>query len=444
MLDDDYAYERSLMSKAAGPSRLRRSQQSSCSDSTAPSSGDKFRSSSSAGAEGVPTDLCRLMRERIATLEKSIENLKGEALTKDAKLVDLQRTQKSLLSQLDSVTNGAGDSMLTAYRTALKENARLRSQVAEMEKFLSDYGLTWVGGSTNSQAGTDSESTSASQIPPPLYDVDLLLKRMAELNRVMEEERGTIITKGNRAKFSPPENVPITIYQDCIVVGTNGVLRPFSETPTQLFVRDILDGYFPSEFKRDYPDGFVISAKDRRREYGVGGGARVAAFSGPGHKLGGHGVPEEAELAVGGGAGAALAIIAARNNRKAGERRDLSAGTEIEQCSGSALGSEESVEESSEYDRSAVTIQVKCPDLDKMLVIKLKPYNTIEDLKREILHKWPTAARFTGCAPAFEIRTAFPAKLHADLTQTLEESGLTPNGTVMLRRLDSRTSSGVQ
>jgi len=34
-----------------------------------------------------------------------------------------------------------------------------------------------------------------------------------------------------------------------------GALRSYNDPTTSSFIRDILDGYFPSELQKEYPDG---------------------------------------------------------------------------------------------------------------------------------------------------------------------------------------------
>ena len=42
----------------------------------------------------------------------------------------------------------------------------------------------------------------------------------------------------------------------------NGPLRTYSTNEAKLFIRDILDGYFPSELKHDFPNGVLFEAVD--------------------------------------------------------------------------------------------------------------------------------------------------------------------------------------
>ena len=38
--------------------------------------------------------------------------------------------------------------------------------------------------------------------------------------------------------------------------------RPYSDQATEAFMQDLLDGYFPSEFKARFPDGVEIKVRD--------------------------------------------------------------------------------------------------------------------------------------------------------------------------------------
>ncbi|VEL19423.1 unnamed protein product [Protopolystoma xenopodis] len=67
----------------------------------------------------------------------------------------------------------------------------------------------------------------------------------------------------NIARFQLPETVQITLYDDGICLAS-GPFRPFIDPLTLTFVQDILDGYYPSEFKQSYPDGVLIEFIDKR------------------------------------------------------------------------------------------------------------------------------------------------------------------------------------
>jgi hypothetical protein len=60
--------------------------------------------------------------------------------------------------------------------------------------------------------------------------------------------------------------------------------RPYSEIANQAFINDIMDGYFPSEFKTSCPDGVILEIRDRSsEEYGS---ESYQAFVGKGRTVG--------------------------------------------------------------------------------------------------------------------------------------------------------------
>lgn len=57
-----------------------------------------------------------------------------------------------------------------------------------------------------------------------------------------------------------PDPVDLALYANGIMMYS-GPFRPFTDPQTQHLIKDILDGYFPSELQARYPDGipFVVS-----------------------------------------------------------------------------------------------------------------------------------------------------------------------------------------
>lgn len=63
----------------------------------------------------------------------------------------------------------------------------------------------------------------------------------------------------------PREIVHVTVFADGITVA-GGPFRPFGWALCDAFVRDVMDGYFPYEYRGRYPDGFSIDVIDKRGE----------------------------------------------------------------------------------------------------------------------------------------------------------------------------------
>ena len=85
------------------------------------------------------------------------------------------------------------------------KNRRLRNQVHEMESFLKDYGLVWVG-------RNDGENDHA-HAPKPNIDFAILFARLDELNEIAGAGK-KVVQVSKKAVFGRVEGIPLTIYKD--------------------------------------------------------------------------------------------------------------------------------------------------------------------------------------------------------------------------------------
>eukprot|EP01034_Spumella_vulgaris_P024525 gene24525-30880_t len=122
-----------------------------------------------------------------------------------------------------------------------------------MEKFLADYGLEWVGHRTT---GDDD-------------DLENFNKHIQELNSVVYSEPAQVVTEGTHSRKARlvqaselVENIKVVYYRNGLFIQ-RGPFRPCDSDTYTSFVEDILDGYFPSEFRAAYPDGVTFDLKDR-------------------------------------------------------------------------------------------------------------------------------------------------------------------------------------
>ncbi|NWU82928.1 UBX11 protein, partial [Onychorhynchus coronatus] len=85
-------------------------------------------------------------------------------------------------------------------------------------------------------------------------DFDFILENVKYLNLLAGEGSSQIKHTPQGARLKQPEPVPLTLYQNGIVV-CNGAFRPYQDPSAQQCLQDIMDGYFPSELQQHYPDG---------------------------------------------------------------------------------------------------------------------------------------------------------------------------------------------
>ncbi|XP_072317574.1 UBX domain-containing protein 11 [Eucyclogobius newberryi] len=147
----------------------------------------------------------------------------------------------------------------------------LQKQVFEMENFLLDYNMIWVG-SENTDAKEQTFNFKGLWTPPetsayrPFHvNFDLVLEKIQELNFLAGEGETYIQTTAKGAQLAIKEPVELWLYQNGIAMCD----RPFwtyREHKTQQFMQDLMDGYFPSALQEKFPDGVPFRVHDRRDE----------------------------------------------------------------------------------------------------------------------------------------------------------------------------------
>eukprot|EP00127_Corallochytrium_limacisporum_P006211 Clim_evm28s221 gene=Clim_evmTU28s221 len=152
--------------------------------------------------------------------------------------------------------------------------------------------MIWVGNKETNQnhdelaRGTSASSTrreesltklayTPRQITPKCLTVDQFLqmfsfdrfaRNIRELN-VMADQALCNWSSGTHndgiAQIPQPTMVDVEVYDDGIIVDGTG-FRAYDSSSCQAFVLDILDGYYPLEFKKQYPYGLYLPIVDER------------------------------------------------------------------------------------------------------------------------------------------------------------------------------------
>ena len=161
------------------------------------------RSQNRSGSKGrapVDSDLMTSMTKRLTQLEGLNKSLRLEVKEKHLQIntLTLENEKLRLASDKNSVKE---------ISEIIQERDKYRMQVKQMEKFLADYGLKWVGddgtppvpGSSNKHEGEfDSKAINRDlghQGPmyrnnlPKEIDTEVLTRRIEELNFIAEKER---------------------------------------------------------------------------------------------------------------------------------------------------------------------------------------------------------------------------------------------------------------
>eukprot|EP00116_Pleurobrachia_bachei_P005140 sb/3465402/ len=332
-----------------------------------------------------------------------------------------------------------------------REYARACKQIQEMEMFLADYGMVWVGDDNdseyepltspspeNSAADTNKATSTGTWNPGESHsvykpDFPVVIHNIQELNILAGDGVGSV-EKGTDGitRVVHPDPIPLTLYANGILMF-EGPFRPYTDPATEQLMRDFQDGYFPSELQARYPKGFPIKINDlREKEYED----PRAAFPGEGQSLS-DAAKELAEIRgyVASADSAAKGTEFLQTERSDRFLTKLPANVvrdgkiiDIRSSVASLLGSVtdvvKQIQEGGPVEGDVATVRVKMGD--KTLIVKLSYNSTIGDL-RAFITKHTTSP--------FEIRTTFPRRIYSDNKETLEAAGLTPSATVHARNL---------
>ncbi|XP_072465552.1 UBX domain-containing protein 11 isoform X7 [Notamacropus eugenii] len=314
-----------------------------------------------------------------------------------------------------------------------------------------------------------------STVPAPTVDFDELLENLRDLSLLAGEGQSLVHTSSSMAVLKTPEPVPLTLYQNGIIMF-NGPFRPFSDVSTQQCIQDILDGFFPSELKKVYPSGVPFQRKGRGgqswahlrpgpQQEGDSCAGRTLevtdlrnvvyqekqlpkVFSGTGYVIGRTNSKETKKLNdqpvienplpfVGNSFSQNSTITKEQflkklpkfviRNGEVIEVREPIRET-LEGCSGpqEILVETERLRQSSS-EIPTTTLRIKSENGEQTFVLPMSPVDTIGDVRRYL-------AQARNRDPAtFEIFTVFPPTVYKDDSKTLQACGLVPNAILLLR-----------
>ncbi|GFN91070.1 ubx domain-containing protein 11-like [Plakobranchus ocellatus] len=270
-------------------------------------------------------ELMRLMMNRIAVLEQANQTQEENLRAKDKRIKVLEDRLRIAEKARREAASGSSMKELETHCLLLQQ------QVHEMETFLAEYGMVWVGENHNDSSDVyiddgiydDSDDDQSNNDNPSLrssspstdnltvtsnpfgvwrqdtslasgertntsglnIDFNLLIENINDLNVLAGAGVAQIKKTSDGARFEMPEPVQLTIYANGILMF-DGPFRPYTEPSTRQCVQDFLDGYFPSELQHRYPDGVPFVVTDLRGTF-YQMRAGPLAFTGEGQTLGG-------------------------------------------------------------------------------------------------------------------------------------------------------------
>ncbi|XP_006539185.1 UBX domain-containing protein 11 isoform X2 [Mus musculus] len=391
------------------------------------------------------------MTRKLQELEQQLQAQNDEMLSKERKILDLE----DLVQTLQQHQNNAA---LQRQEELETQCIQLQRQIGEMERFLSDYGLQWVGepmDQENSEEKTVSENDErdwmkakkfwkpGDSFVPPEVDFDKLMASLQDLSELVEGEAQVTPVPGG-ARFRTLEPIPLKVYRNGIMMF-DGPFRPFYDPSTQRCLRDILDGFFPSELQRLYPDGVPFKVSDLRNQIYPEDG--LGQFPGEGRVVGRQKMRKVTDR-VEETSGSRMTAEQFLNRLpkciiRQGEVIDIRGPIRdtLQNCCPMPARIQEIIVETpalaSERQRSQESpdmpmpllsmLRIKSENGEQAFLLMMWPEDTIGDVRKLLAQ-----ARDMDSA-AFEILSTFPPTVYQDDTVTLQAAGLVPNATLLLR-----------
>jgi hypothetical protein len=222
-------------------------------------------------------------------VERELLSAKRELLEKDQRIAHLQEKVKLLERSMQH-----GETESQTVRDLKSKCLGYQKQIEEMEEFLSDYGMIWVG----QESGEVAKSSKSSSDDQPLWkpgeslaedvpveiNFEAIVKNIKDLNVLAGEGELRIASSGQEAALKAQDPVPLALYKNGFAMFS-GPFRPYSDPFNHQFIQDLTDGYFPSELRDRYPRGVPFLVKDLREKLYIRSSS--LAFDGCGHRLGG-------------------------------------------------------------------------------------------------------------------------------------------------------------
>ncbi|XP_034031067.1 UBX domain-containing protein 11 isoform X4 [Thalassophryne amazonica] len=343
--------------------------------------------------------------------------------------------------------------MSAAIQRVNQLEARVRSQAQEIKRkrFLSDYGLMWVG-DTDTRDASDSLKGSLTEPGTTLEDFhmnfDLVLKRIRELNALVGEGESFIQATATGARLAQKDPIRLRLYSNGIVMF-DGPFRSYQEHSTQQCMQDLMDGYFPSELQDRFPDGVPFQVDDRREEEYIaaqpwakfpgkgqapcGGILKAITSENPGKTLSMDQFQNRLpKVVVKSGQ-----VIDMRDSVKA----DLQ-GSSVDQKSKSSVlintPTLQAVNQRLPSTNGVVTMKVKSEDGHHTYLLKMCFSETIGHLRQYLdNHRGVSASDY-------DIISMYPQRRYVDDSQTLLSCGLTTNAYLLLKTRQHTKSTTAQ
>ncbi|XP_059546691.1 UBX domain-containing protein 11 isoform X2 [Myotis daubentonii] len=395
-------------------------------------------------------ELLSTMARKVQDLEEQVKDQNDQMLSKDEKIQSLEELVAILQEQKSQMSLQRQEELETMCE-------HLRRQVGEMERFLGDYGLQWVGEPRDREDSEDMTSSEddrdwmtakkfwkpADSLVPPEVDFDRLLASLQDLSELVVGSDTHVTPMPGEAQLHDLEPIPLKLYRNGMMIF-DGPFRSFHDPSTQSCLRDILDGFFPAELQRLYPDGVPFKVSDLRHQVYQEDG--LDPFPGEGRVTGMQRIRKPSVMVEHPGSRMTPEKFLNKLPKfviRQGEVIDIRGPIRdaLQNCCPRPLPVQEimvetpalaaerkRIQESPELPEHPVSmLRIKSENGEQAFLLMMWPEDTVGDVRALL-------AQARGMDPnAFEIFSAFPPTVYREDELTLQAAGLVPNAALLMR-----------
>ncbi|XP_023275544.1 UBX domain-containing protein 11 isoform X5 [Seriola lalandi dorsalis] len=363
-------------------------------------------------------ELMSAMMQRVNLLEKKVRS--------QAQQIECKNKKISVLEKKLKVWKESGSAHDLSGREDLEKRCQqLQNQVHEMESFLNDYGLLWVGDGETSDSEDCAQTYSSgrglwqpgiSGVRDFYMNFDLVMLRIMELNILAGEGESFVQSTATGAQLAKKEPIQLRLYSNGIVMF-DGPFRSYQEHSTQVHDRRDEEFIFRLPWEKDDSSCVAssqIPGKTVTMDQFLNRLPKVVVKAGR--------------------------VIDVRDSLRATLQgsSDVQSSESVVFIDTAALQAMRERLETSSSDRPSsprdvITLKVKSEDGSHTYILKMCFSETIGHL-RQYLDKH----RGSGLR-GYDIISAYPPCCYDDDCRTLPSCGLTTNATLLLRRRHSLT-----
>ena len=386
-----------------------------------------------------------------------------EQIEAEAKLLRSTLAKSTLANdELTKENFDCNGDMLSENRQLRNENDALQEELANIHSFLADYGLEWVGpeAAEVAEEGVKDREENCVITKEGLEHGQNLYEKLSRKAQALNEQlrsepavaKSTDASAGGirRGRLvhgaEDKETMKCTFYYNGLMVN-RGPFRYNATASYTAFVNDMVDGYFPSEYKAIYPDGVLFDLIDKHDvlfKDGEGGSTDSIAAEDYGKQMKGSQLLNRLPKVVVKN-GQIVNIRDEIGERLQGGIRD-NANADAKPTEGSSVvkgtAKQPIVLDSPASISGDTTIQIRYSGVAgsgvNVLQAKMFSFDNIRDLALLVCKYHNESSEHKGnedIAPArLEFRTTYPAR-KLDLDESFDETGLVPNGTLNVKLL---------